>query len=593
MSVIPQGKPVQAMYREYREGRLLVNRKYQRKLVWTVEEKQALIDSILKGYPIPLILLAQRPTELGAGNYEIIDGIQRLNAIFTFIEQGFTIDQKYFDVPQYATARQHAEDGVFQIREDVPLLDPKECSRILDYQLAVTTYPATDEEQITDVFGRVNSGGRQLSAHEQRQAGVTTQFSSLVRSVAAELRGDVSQELLLLSQMPEISVETGREPHGYGIRAEDTFWCQQGVLSIKQLKQSEDEQFIADVAASVLLSQPLAVSKEKLDLLYDQSTTEALDIERAIIAYGPDRLAKEIKYTFSIIKQTVEDTSPDRNHLRSTVRPGAGGRYPIKAPLYAIFMAFFDLIVEEQRTPVDANAIMNALRGLAKKLQTGAHYETTENRVQNVNTVKGLIQLHFVTRVPPAFGHGPTLLLDFENAVRRSRIESSRYEFKQGLLRLDLTRPQDPNILPRLVETACGIANVGPESDGNIFVGVADNDRDAQRIRALDNVTPYRINGHSVVGVDREADLLGDSLDVYVQKIVAHFQNSDLSEPLKTQLLGGFDTITVRGLSVIRILVPKQKTLSFVDDKAFTRVGTNTQELAGQQLVAASRRFPS
>lgn len=592
MSVIPQGKPVQAMYREYREGKLLVNRKYQRKLVWTVEEKQALIDSILKGYPIPLILLAQRPAELGVGNYEIIDGIQRLNAIFTFVEQGFTVDGKYFDVPQFATARQHAEDGVFQIRQDVPLLDPRECSRILDYQLAVTTYPATNEAQITDVFGRINSGGRQLSAQEQRQAGVTTQFSSLVRSVAAELRGDVSQDLLLLSQMPEISVETGREPHGYGIRAEDTFWCQQGVLSIKQLKQSEDEQFVADVAASVVLGHPLAVSKEGLDALYDQSTTEAQDLERRVVAYGPERLAKEIKYVFSVIKQTVDDTSVERNHLRSIVRPGAGGRYPIKAPLYAIFMAFFDLIVTEQKTPVDADAIMNALRGLAKRMQTGAHYETTENRVHNINAVKGLVQGHFAARVPPAFAHGPTLLLDFENAVRRSRIESSRYEFKQGLLRLDDVRAPDPDILPRLLETVCGIANVGPEADGHIFIGVADNDHDAQRIQALDAITPHRINGHSVVGVDREADILRVSLDQYVQQVVAHFQNSKLSEPLKTQLLGGFDTISVRGLSVIRILVPKQKALSFVGDEAFTRVGSSTQDLAGQQLVAACRRFP-
>jgi uncharacterized protein with ParB-like and HNH nuclease domain len=53
MSVIPQGKPVQAMYREYREGKLLVNRKYQRKLVWTIDEKRALIDSILRATRSP------------------------------------------------------------------------------------------------------------------------------------------------------------------------------------------------------------------------------------------------------------------------------------------------------------------------------------------------------------------------------------------------------------------------------------------------------------------------------------------------------------------------------------------------------------
>ncbi len=47
------------MYRRYRENQIIVNRKYQRKLVWTEDEKENLIDSILKGYPIPLIMFAE------------------------------------------------------------------------------------------------------------------------------------------------------------------------------------------------------------------------------------------------------------------------------------------------------------------------------------------------------------------------------------------------------------------------------------------------------------------------------------------------------------------------------------------------------
>ena len=498
---------------------------------------------------------------------------------------------KYFDVDQFATARQHSEEGVFDVRSGVLLFEPRICSLILDYQLAVTVYPARGEEQITDVFGRVNSGGRLLSPQEQRQAGVTSQFSTAVRTLAAELRGDVSQEVLLLSQMPEISVETGREPHGYGIRAEDTLWCRQGILSVKQLKQSEDEQLVADIAASIVDDQPLAASKELLDKLYDQTTDEGRDLERRAIAYGTERLVQEIKYTFSIIKQVVEDTSSDRNHLRETVRPGVAGRYPIKAPFYAIFMAFFDLVVRVQKTPVDSVEIMEALKGLADRLQTGAHYETTENRTNNINLTTGLIQRHFVNRVSPTFGHGAALLVDFENAVRRSKIESPRYEFKQGIHRLDADRQKDDALLERLVETCCGIANLGPEGDGNLFIGVADSESDADRIAALDGITPYQMENHYIVGVDREARLLGISLENYVQQLVAAFQRSALTEPLKTQLLGGFDTISVHGFSVIRIVIPKQSELSFVADSAYTRQGSSTVELVAQQLIAASKKF--
>ena len=66
----------------FTERMLYVNRKYQRKLVWSVKEEQSLIDSIIKKYPIPLILLA----ETDNNKYEIIDGMQRLNAIFSFID---------------------------------------------------------------------------------------------------------------------------------------------------------------------------------------------------------------------------------------------------------------------------------------------------------------------------------------------------------------------------------------------------------------------------------------------------------------------------------------------------------------------------
>jgi len=75
MSIVPRGIGVNQAYRLYRSGKLLVNRKYQRKLIWSVDEKEKLIGSILNGYPIPLILLAERPPVHGSGKYEIIDGM--------------------------------------------------------------------------------------------------------------------------------------------------------------------------------------------------------------------------------------------------------------------------------------------------------------------------------------------------------------------------------------------------------------------------------------------------------------------------------------------------------------------------------------
>ena len=85
-----QGESLQRLYSQYKQGRFLVNRRYQRKLVWAVEEKARLIDSVIKRLPIPLILLAESPFE-GATKLEVIDGLQRLNAIFSFIENEYAV----------------------------------------------------------------------------------------------------------------------------------------------------------------------------------------------------------------------------------------------------------------------------------------------------------------------------------------------------------------------------------------------------------------------------------------------------------------------------------------------------------------------
>jgi len=232
---------VQEGYRLYRDEAIFVNRRYQRKLVWTEPEKARLIESIFKGFPIPLILLAERSRTGGPASYEVIDGLQRLNAIFSYIENAFSVNGRYFDVNEFARAKQIAESGTFKIAPLSELRLPREeCANFLDYQLAVTIYTPSDEEQITDVFGRINSGGKQLSDQEKRQAGLIAPFAMLVRRVAAEIRGDASKEIIAIADMPEISIDSRRARQNYGLTAEDTFWCKQGVLRNSQLRDSED-----------------------------------------------------------------------------------------------------------------------------------------------------------------------------------------------------------------------------------------------------------------------------------------------------------------------------------------------------------------
>ena len=295
MSVIPSGVSVQEIYRRYRENQIIVNRKYQRKLVWSEEEKARLIDSILKGYPIPLILFAEFIRNDGKTYYEVLDGMQRLNAIVGFIENEYPVTEKYFDVRQLARAQQAEEEGLFEGYHGEQLHTPTVCANLLDYQLAVTSYKVEREENVYEIFRRINSGGRQLSSQEQRQAGVLCPFSDLVRELAAEIRGDSTNEQVALSDMPQISIGNTRENSRYGLNAGNTFWIRQGIISVQNLKNSDDEEIIADILISILLDEPFARSKEQLDNAYSLTSDLYSKIETALIHYTPSRLRDDVQ----------------------------------------------------------------------------------------------------------------------------------------------------------------------------------------------------------------------------------------------------------------------------------------------------------
>lgn len=590
MSVIPSGVSVQEIYRRYRENQIIVNRKYQRKLVWSEDEKARLIDSILKGYPIPLILFAEFVGDDGRTYYEVLDGMQRLNAIVGFIENEYPVLGKYFDIKQLARAQQAEKDCLFEAYHGDALHAPAICANLLDYQLAVTSYKVELEENVFEIFRRINSSGRQLSSQEQRQAGVLCPFSDLVRGIAAEIRGDSTSEQVALSDMPQISIGNTRENSRYGLNADNTFWVKQGIITIQNLKNSDDEEIIADILISILLDEPFARSKERLDNAYDLSSELYSKIEASLIRYTPKKLKEDVQNTFSVLMNCIESVSKESNYLRGIITPNS--RITFKNAFYTLFMAMFELLVKEDLSPYDNNGLLKSLYDLQSRIKVETHYATTENRRQNIDLTKGLIRPFFVRKEPAALAHGSGLALDFENSIRRSKIETPRYEFKQGLLRLSDNRKYDKALEEQILKTICAIANIGPSSEGYIFIGVADKTADAKRIEKLDNVIPIQISNHFVVGVDREAKALGITLEDYCRRIVGFIKASPLSETLVSSVLSNIDIVDYRSLSVIRIKIPSQPEISYYGEEVYERQYNNTVKIESPKAVMAiAKRF--
>ncbi len=570
-------------YELHRKNMLLVNRRYQRKLVWTVQEKQKLIDSILSKFPVPLILLAS----IEDGKFEIIDGMQRLNAFFGFIENQFPViragQELYFSIKDYTFAQSQADKGVFDFNSSVNCITQEEVSSFISYPFPVTIFISNNYEDINETFRRINASGRHLSSQEVRQAGNTSQFSSMVRTIASEIRGDASKEILLLSEMPEISIDSKQSSFGYGVNAEDTFWCKQGVLRVSELRESEDEQFVADLILSILLKTPFPASKREFDNYYGSGEIDkSNEIELKLKTIGYDNFTKDVKIVLSEILNFAEHQIGGVR-LKNLLNPSAGSN-PVKEAFYTLFMSFYDLMINQNMIPFDYIKIKKAVDNLHSKLPKGkGNYTTTEGRDENIKICKALISDYF-KKSENTFRSSSTYTIDFQVYLMRSKVESAVYDYKQGLYDLNPKgRKLDDKVFEnKIIHNISALANLGKNKKGHLFIGVTDNEADTIQVEKLDNIQSVpRYYGFGVVGLEREAKLKGVTLDEYISFITKKISDSKLPNDLKTRISKSITPITYHGMTILMIEVECGKEPIYYDDKMYQRDGANCVEVTG------------
>ena len=151
---------------------LVVNPEYQRGVVWTAAQKKRLVDSVLRGYPIPIIYLHHIKREVGplvSQRYEVIDGQQRITALAEFHEGAY----KLFD-PN--TDAQEARFPEFIKHQPCPWarlqwrdLPENIKERFLKTELSIVRIATHDENEARDLFVRLQAG-MPLNSQEKRDA---------------------------------------------------------------------------------------------------------------------------------------------------------------------------------------------------------------------------------------------------------------------------------------------------------------------------------------------------------------------------------------------------------------------------------------
>jgi len=142
-----------------REGTLRIP-EVQRSLVWTVDQKRLLIDSLLRQYDIPKIYL-QQVVEDGQVYFDVYDGQQRLDTIYAFFENEFKLGNE--DPIEMAGNRYEIANCEYAD------LDTVVKSRLQQSQLTCVILEEFSQDQAEDMFLRLQHG-TPLNAAEKRRA---------------------------------------------------------------------------------------------------------------------------------------------------------------------------------------------------------------------------------------------------------------------------------------------------------------------------------------------------------------------------------------------------------------------------------------
>jgi hypothetical protein len=139
-----------------KRDQLVLNPAFQRRDVWSDKAKSFLMDTILRGKPIPKVFIRQKLNVSSRTSVrEVVDGQQRLRTILSYVKDGFTV------------SRRHNKDfgGVYFSQLDADIQ-----AQVLTYEISADMLINLPDSEILDIFGRLNSYAVVLNEQEKINA---------------------------------------------------------------------------------------------------------------------------------------------------------------------------------------------------------------------------------------------------------------------------------------------------------------------------------------------------------------------------------------------------------------------------------------
>ncbi|MEV8265449.1 DUF262 domain-containing protein [Microbacterium sp. NPDC077057] len=214
-------------WKRFKGDELILQPPFQRNPVWGEKQKAALIDTILKGYPIPELYLQTTVDASGDEKHVVVDGQQRIRACLEFLSDGFPL----------------GEDSGTLSGSTFEDLTPEQKQTIFEYKFVIRELPALSEPEIREIFGRLNRNNVVLNAQELRHATYWGEFISSMKAIS-----------------------------------QNEFWVTSGVFTVNDIRRMLDVEFISEISAARLYG--LQNKKTTLDKFYKTFEVEFPDRSR-------------------------------------------------------------------------------------------------------------------------------------------------------------------------------------------------------------------------------------------------------------------------------------------------------------------------
>jgi hypothetical protein len=261
----------------------------QRRLVWKLPQKSALVESVLLDYPIPEIFVQQNTTAEGDSSFVVVDGQQRIAAILAFLGIKDDDPDNGFELQHLPTVSKFRNLSWDDLTED-------QKKAFYAHRFSARILEETSDEDLRDLFRRLNKNLTKLSEQELRNA---TYSGALIR---------IAEEL-----------------------SDSDYWATNRIVTPEDIRRMRDIEYVSELIVGVMHG-PQGGSPKSIDDFYAQYEEFQEEL--------PDE--PDVRRHFSRTLEAVQTILPD---IRET-------RWRNKTDFYSLFVALAYLL-KDFRLPED------------------------------------------------------------------------------------------------------------------------------------------------------------------------------------------------------------------------------------------------